>query len=241
MVIKIFILIIIFIILLFPNAFASNNLSLENIFFKLKFDKITTRYYISYEKRRLISSDYPPSSFVIIKLDGKDYLLDNNAVIYIKNKNNTITTLYDINNIAIYQIINMEKDCIILKYKLLNKENTIHKIRCGIVFDLIPAIKEYDIYSNLVVLQINNFKEPLIFKLSEEFEGIIKIGNYSQFKNDLWKSKAISNKEYNAIAFLTTQQVLEAMEYIEFYIKIRKQESVIKIESEDIDFFNDIE
>lgn len=239
--IKNYILCLLFLVIFPFNIFGVNYHTIKNNLFSVEYDKITAGYGISFQNKNLLSCDYPSKSFTVISIDGKETLLPfHYSIIKTEYKDNSIVTLFKLNNIFVKQILKIDNQSILIKYRIEDEDTYFHKIQCIVVFDIASQIKEYKANPDFTKLRMADFSQPLFFNTSKHLDFKPKIGLYKDFKGFNWDTGKTDSG--NAIAFVSSVKSIEDDSF-EFFIKIQKQAKMhdkikFEIDSLDLDFFD---
>lgn len=108
-----------------------------------------------------------------------------------------------------------------ITYKIKNYDTIPHIIATGIVFDIMPEIKNHSMDNKYAILSLDNYKKSLVFSGIHDSDLQFKLGNYEDLLNSKWNS---SKNKHNALSFTGDPITVLSRNSFEFSITISMNE-----------------
>jgi hypothetical protein len=224
-----------------------NYYNLTNPAFRIDLDRVTSGFSISQTGKDLISSGYPPSTFALLTIDGKEYDLYREARIEsIKTQPDLLITTFVLGPVTVVQEIGFEKtpaakeSGLSIAYKVKNMDMIDHAMKMAFVMDVIPGIKDYSLQNSILELQFSGSLRPVVFEVPDGPSTQIKPGDYNAFKSDFWKNTGGIAKNKNSVAVFMREQTIPGRDRFLLSVRLRQSEGGVRKEkpvniSDDID------
>lgn len=210
-------------LLLIHNIWAVNYQVIKTGDLSFEYDKITAGFGFHWQEHPIISSSYPPTSLAIIQIDQKNYVLSYDAdIIKEKIQENQITTQFELNKIHINQICYQDNDTFKLNYKIKNNNNINKEIRLILLFDIVPEIKQAEIYGYEKEFILSG--PDILLKIKPDNTDLQNIltGDYDDLRDYKWPKQ--KKAKADAVVAISSEKTLSCKDEIEFGLSIHAKQ-----------------
>jgi hypothetical protein len=226
---------------------AANFSSLENSAFRVDLDRVTAGYSVSLQGRELISSGYPPSTFALLSVDGKNHDLFQEARIEsIKTGPDLLSATLVLDQLKIIQEIRFQKSPsykesrLLITYRVQNTDSVDHVLGMGLVLDVVPGIENHFIHDPDLEMKLAGIVKPLFFEVPDRYSGRMKLGNYESFKSDFWKHGKTTEKIDNSLSVAMNEQPISANGQFRLSVLLWQQDRKTDVRTDDVDSLLDL-